>query len=143
MADYLQYLPDDILTKVDRASMACGLEVRVPLLDHRLVELAAALPRAALATGGVAKAALRRLAARRLPAALLERPKQGFGVPLAAWLRGGLRPWAEELLAPERLAAAGLLDPAAVRRCWAEHLAGQDRSGPLWAVLMLQGWLAR
>jgi asparagine synthase (glutamine-hydrolysing) len=140
--DALTYLPDDILVKVDRATMAHGLEARVPLLARPVVELAARLPLSMKIRGGEGKWALRELLARRHPRSLFERPKSGFGVPIASWLRGELRPWAESMLSVEELGASGLLDPVPVRAAWDEHLAGRrDRSYELWDVLMLQGWL--
>jgi asparagine synthase (glutamine-hydrolysing) len=141
--DALTYLPDDVLVKVDRASMAVALEARVPLLSPRVIELAASMPIEARIRAGQGKWALRELLKRRLPADLVDRPKSGFGVPIATWLRGPLRPWAEELLGEQSLAAGGLLDPAPIRRAWADHLSGRrDASYQLWDVLMLQGWLA-
>ncbi len=142
LADLLCYLPDDILAKVDRASMAVGLEVRAPLLDHRLVAFAARLPASLLLQGGVGKGLLRRVLHRHVPPALVERPKMGFGPPLAAWLRGELRPWASDLLSPSRLARQGLLDAEEIARLWAEFLAGEDNWRHLvWDALMLQAWL--
>jgi asparagine synthase (glutamine-hydrolysing) len=141
--DLLTYLPDDILHKVDRAAMSVALETRVPLLDHRIVELVWRLPPEVRFGGGRPKALLRQVAGRRLPAALLDRPKAGFAVPLAAWLRGPLRGWAEDLLSAGALADAGLVDVAAVRATWEEHLAGRrERHNELWPVLMLHAWLA-
>lgn len=139
--DVGQYLPDDLLVKVDRASMNASLEARAPLLDHRVVELAFAMPGHALTREGVGKWALRQVLYRHVPKALIERPKTGFSVPLAAWLRGPLRPWAEELLSESRLRDGGLLDAGPVRSLWREHLSGQfDRSSYLWNVLMFQAW---
>ena len=142
--DTVTYLPDDILVKVDRASMAVGLEARAPLLDHRVVEFAWRLPLSAKVRHGQGKWLLRQLFDRYLPRELRERPKQGFSVPLAEWLRGPLRDWAEELLAPSRLAAEGFLEPAPVRRKWAEHLNGsRNWSAGLWSLLMFQAWHER
>jgi asparagine synthase (glutamine-hydrolysing) len=141
LADTLGYLPDDILAKVDRASMAVSLEARVPLLDHRVVELAWRLPMRLRLRDGRTKWALRELLARSVPPALTDRAKHGFAVPVDRWLRGPLRPWAEELLGERRLAEAGLLRPAPIRRAWAEHLAGRaDNQHALWAVLAVAAW---
>ncbi len=138
------YLPGDILTKVDRAAMANSLETRVPLLDHRVVEFAWSLPMAYKCSGGETKRVLRRLLARRVPPTLTERPKMGFGVPLAEWLRGPLRGWAEDLLAPQRLKREGFLNPTPVGRAWTAHLSGRrDLNELLWSVLMFQAWLER
>lgn len=135
-------LPDDMLVKVDRASMAVGLEVRAPLLDHRLVELAWRLPPDLKIRAGRGKWLLRQVAERHVPAALLDRPKLGFDPPIDTWLRGPLRPWAEDLLAEERLVRQGLFAPSRVRARWEEHLSGRRNHGyALWAVLMAQQWL--
>jgi asparagine synthase (glutamine-hydrolysing) len=140
--DLASNLPEDILTKVDRASMGVSLEVRCPLLDHRVVELAWRLPVALKARGGESKWILRRVLERYLPRELFDRPKMGFGIPLAAWLRGPLREWAEALLEPGRLRAQGHLDAAAVREVWAQHLAGwRDHRLLLWNLLSFQAWL--
>jgi asparagine synthase (glutamine-hydrolysing) len=140
--DQQGYLAHDILVKLDRAAMAVGLETRAPLLDERIVAFAWSLPDRLLVRGGVGKQVLRRVATRRLPPGLLNRPKQGFAVPLAAWLRGPLRGWAEDLLAPDRLAGQAF-DAAVVRRAWLRFIAGRDgQEQGLWAVLMFQAWRA-
>jgi len=139
--DVLMYLPDDILTKVDRASMAVSLETRVPLLDHRVIEFAASLPTAFKARNGNGKIILKQLLHKHVPRALVERPKMGFGVPISTWLRDELRPWAEDLLGEAALRAEGHLNAPLIRRAWAEHLSGRvDHSPLLWAVLMYSSW---
>lgn len=140
--DTTSYLPDDILTKVDRASMAPALEVRVPLLDHRVVEFAWRLSRGMKIQGGAGKWVLRQVLARHVPRALVARPKQGFSVPLASWLRGPLRDWAEDLLDSSQLGAP--LAPGPIRRMWNEHLSGhRNFAYGLWNVLMFEAWRRR
>lgn len=134
-------LADGILAKVDRASMAVGLEVRSPLLDWRVAELAWSLPLAFHWRDGQRKRLLRRLLHRHVPSALVERPKQGFGAPVGPWLRGPLRDWAETLLAPDRLRDEGHFDPLPLRRIWDDFLAGQRKwHTHLWSVLVFQAW---
>jgi asparagine synthase (glutamine-hydrolysing) len=142
--DLVGYLCDDILVKVDRAAMAVSLETRVPLLDHRVVEFALALPDDLKFRAGQTKWILRQVLYRYVPAELVERPKQGFSLPLAAWLRGPLHNWAAGLLEPSRIRDEGFFDPTAVQRRWQEHMSGRrDWQHWLWNVLMFQAWHER
>jgi len=142
--DVVSYLPDDILTKLDRAAMATSLETRVPFLDRAVFDVAWRLPMSVKLHDGVTKWILRQVLYRHVPAELVERPKMGFGFPIGSLLRGRLRPWAEELLDEGRLRRQGLLDPVPIRRAWAQHLQGRrDLGYELWAVLALEAWLDR
>ena len=135
-------LPDDILVKVDRTSMNIGLEARVPLLDHRLVELAWQLPMQLKVRNGEGKWLLRRVLEELVPREHWDRPKQGFGVPIGQWLRGPLRDWSEELLSEERLNSEGFFQPGPVRKAWDQHLSGTlDMGAYMWDILMFQSWL--
>ena len=139
--DLVTYLPEDILTKLDRASMAVSLEARVPLLDYRLVEFAWRLPLDFKIHEGQVKRILRSILTRYVPPRLFERPKMGFGLPLGQWLRGPLRPWVEELLDATKLRRQGVFNPMPVSQAWMEHLHGKrNRAIQLWGILMFQAW---
>lgn len=141
--DLVDYLPHDILVKVDRAAMAASLETRTPLLDHRIVDFAFGLPMTQKIRGGQGKWLLRELLYRHVPKPLIDRPKQGFSAPIGPWLKGELRHWAGDLLQADRLRRQGLLRAEVVQRYWTEHQQGhRDWSRRLWPVLMLQQWLA-
>lgn len=141
--DTLTYLPDDILAKVDRAAMSVSLETRVPFLDSRVIDFAWRLPLHQKVRDGQGKWLLRQLLYRHVPRELVERPKQGFGVPIEHWLRGPLRDWAEDLLSPAALAADSMLDPVPIRAMWQRHLSGKNVQHALWNVLMYQAWRKR
>ena len=140
--DTSQYMVDDILVKVDRAAMANSLETRVPMLDHRVVEFAWQLPLDFKIKNGVGKSVLREVLYRHVPRELIERPKKGFSIPLAQWLRGPLREWAENLLSEQRLLVEDYFYVEPIRKIWQEHLSGkQDHATRLWSILMFQAWL--
>ena len=139
--DLHEYLPSDILVKVDRAAMATGLETRIPLLDKNLVQWSLGLPSQVLRAKEGGKMPLRNALAERLPAELMKHPKKGFGVPLDSWLRGPLRDWAESKLSVDSLVRSEAFSPERVRRVWQEHLSGQsNRQTEIWRVLMYQQW---
>ena len=142
LVDQKTYLVEDILHKVDRASMAYGLEARVPLLDRRLVEFSWRVPRAMKADSRQGKRLMRSVLGRYLPRHLIDRPKRGFSIPLADWLRRELRDWAESMLSPRLLERDGLLDAVGVRRCWANFVSGQANhtQTTIWALLMFLAW---
>jgi asparagine synthase (glutamine-hydrolysing) len=142
LLDTITYLPDDILTKVDRASMSVSLEVRVPMLDSDVFAFAWSLPPHLRVTDGVGKIALREVLSRHVPTSLFNRPKMGFGVPVSKWLRGPLGQWADEILDPALIREQALLNEAAVGKLWSDHRRGLLDNGPqLWPILMLQAWL--
>jgi asparagine synthase (glutamine-hydrolysing) len=140
--DAIDYLPDDILCKVDRASMAVSLETRAPFLDHRVATIAAKIPLELKLRGGRGKYILRQLLHREVPRNLFDRPKTGFAIPIGDWITGPLRPWAEDLLDRARISEEGWFDPAMVQKRWQDHLEGRrDSTSALWAILMFQAWL--
>lgn len=142
--DLCTYLPGDILTKVDRATMAVGLEARSPLLDHRLIELSCRIPTSVHLTQGQGKWILRQILGKYVPQNLFERPKMGFGIPIGHWLRSDLRDWAEDLLSQRSLGQTALLNVDAIRKVWNEHLSGKtNNQHQLWTVLMFQAWVRK
>lgn len=141
-ADAQEYLPDDILVKVDRASMSCSLESRIPLLDHRIVEFAWRLPLSCCFSERASKAVLKSVLYRHVPAKLFARPKKGFGVPVSEWVKGPIRDWAESLLSEDALVRGRVLNVNKVRKLWERHRSGRiDDGNRVWSLLMLQDWL--
>jgi asparagine synthase (glutamine-hydrolysing) len=141
--DQTQYLPEDLLVKTDRAAMSVSLETRLPMLSREVVELSWRMPTRMLVRQGQGKWPLRELIARRMPMSLIDRPKQGFGVPLDDWIRGPLRGWATDLLHDSAQPLEEVVDAEAARTLLRDHLAGGDRAAQLWPILMLQAWRHR
>jgi asparagine synthase (glutamine-hydrolysing) len=140
--DILSYLPDDILCKVDRASMASSLETRAPFLDHRVVEFALGMPIELKIRNNKGKWALREILNKYVPNEMVERPKTGFSIPIGDWLRGPLREWAEDLLDDDKIKSQGFLKPENVKSIWALHKSGEyDYTSRIWSILMFQSWL--
>ena len=140
--DTITYLPDDILTKVDRSTMAVSLEARVPFLDYRVVEFSSRIPTGIKINKGVGKWPLREVLYKYVPKELIERPKMGFSIPLSEWLKDSLKDWAENLINESRIKSDGYLCPKTVNKLWDEHQTGShDRSQILWNILMFQSWL--
>jgi asparagine synthase (glutamine-hydrolysing) len=138
--DMQHYMPDDILVKVDRSAMACSLETRAPLIDHRVVEFALRTPLQQKIREGRGKFLLRHLLARYIPQSLIDRPKQGFSIPLSSWLRGPLRDWGSATLEPDSLLKSWFQAPV-VSALWEAHLRGADHAERLWPLLMVMQWL--
>src|SRR5882762_6272169 len=140
--DTVNYLPDDILVKVDRASMGASLETRAPFLDHEIIEFAWSLPLAMKIRGGTGKYVLREVLKKFVPPQLTDRPKAGFAIPIGAWLRKELRDWGQSALDPTKMRDQGYLDVDAVQKKWQEHLSGRrDWEQQIWNILTLQSWL--
>ncbi len=140
--DTIDYLPGDILTKIDRAAMSVSLETRIPFLDHRIVEWAWTLPQHFKINQSIGKKVLRNLLYRYIPKELLERQKQGFDIPVGQWVRGELRDWAEHLMTEKSIKYTGVFHPTKIRRFWKCHREGMfDESFNIWTVLMLQAWM--